>query len=92
MTVMIDPLSQDETVATLIDLMARAKAANEEAPLLFANQDIVEQWVLVPRAHLRTIESWYGEVDEVKAITMITDILADARLLGLKEDDDAEAP
>jgi hypothetical protein len=48
--------------------------------------------VLVPRAHLRTIESWYGEVDEVKAITMITDILADARLLGLKEDDDAEAP
>lgn len=76
----------------LVDLMGRAHAANEDAPLAYSSQDVADQWVLVPRAHLRTIQSWGGEVDEVEAIMMLANILADGRLLGVKEaDDDASS-
>lgn len=69
----------------LLDLMTRAEEAMNSAPVLYANQEIVDRWVLVPREHLRTIESWHGEIDEDRAIGMITEILADVRLIGLKD-------
>lgn len=74
----------ESPAAMLMNLMARANASNQEAPLLFADQDMVDQWVLVPRAHLQMIQSWGVNIDEVDAVLMIAKILADARLLGLK--------
>ena len=62
----------------------RAHAADSDSPILFAEQDIVDQWVLVPRIHVRTIQAWgrSGEIDEASAVLMCAEILADARLLG----------
>lgn len=75
----------------LVALLAgRAKEADECPPLIYTSQDIVDNWVLVPRAHLRTIQSWNGEIDEAKAIQIVTAILADARLLGRREASDVD--
>ena len=40
-----------------------------------------EVWVLVPRAHLRTIQGWDRHIGEVEAILMCAAILADAQLM-----------
>lgn len=72
-------------IDNLLDIMTRANAASNDPPLLYASDKIVDEWVLVPRAHLRTIASWSDQVDEIDAINMMTAILADARLLGRKD-------
>ena len=41
--------------------------------------------VLVPRRLLRKMQSWYGEIDDVAAILMCAEIMADARLIGEQE-------
>jgi hypothetical protein len=64
------------------DLIARAKAADTEPPIVYAPAAVVRDWVLVPRRHLKTIQGWDGEVDEVEAIMLLAEILADARLIG----------
>jgi hypothetical protein len=67
------------------DLTARAKAADTEPPVIYAPAAVVRDWVLVPRRHLKTIQGWDGEIDEVKAIMLLAEILADARLIGSTE-------
>lgn len=74
------------------DLERRADAASCESPLIYTDQEIADQWVLVPRVHMQTIMSWDGEITDLKAIRMITDIVADARLIGVKgEEPDVKA-
>ena len=68
--------------ATGDDLTARAKAADTDPPIVYAPAAVVRDWVLVPRRHLKTIQSWDGEIDEVEAIMLLAEILADARLIG----------
>lgn len=63
-------------------LRERARRADEDPPPLRASDDVVDEWVLVPRAHLRTIQSWAGQIDEAAAITMCGEIFLDARLIG----------
>jgi hypothetical protein len=67
------------------DIIARAKAADTEPPIIYAPAAVVRDWVLVPRRHLKTIQSWDGEIDEVEAIMLLAEILADARLIGSTE-------
>lgn len=73
-----------DAVAASMDLQARCLVSDEAEPILYAAKDIVDGWVLVPRAHLRTIQNWDGDIDEIDAIMMCAEILADARLIGLK--------
>ncbi len=78
----VAPAAGPHGLAAMIDLTVRALAASNEPPILFASDNIVDQWVLVPRKHLRTMLDWHGEIDETNAIMMCTAILADARPLG----------
>lgn len=77
-------------VENLLDLLTRADAASNDPPLLYASDEIVDKWVLVPRAHLRMIQSWGDQIDDISAINMITEILADARLIGRKDQPDVD--
>jgi hypothetical protein len=82
--------TQSARVADLLEatgnaFVARAKAADTEPPIVCAPAAVVRDWVLVPRRHLKTIQSWNGEIDEVDAIMLLAEILADARLIGSTE-------
>jgi hypothetical protein len=79
------------------DIYARAHAADTEPPILFASKEIAEEWVLVPRRHFKAIQSFdvaiYGpgeeqgdDINGTKAILMLAEILADARLLGVDDE------
>jgi hypothetical protein len=50
-------------------------------PVYAVDGDTAANWVLVPREHLRTMQSWNGEIDEVDAILMCAAIFRDAVIL-----------
>ncbi len=71
------------------DLAERAHAADTDPPIISTSaRTIADEWVLVPRKHLRTIQSWGGGIDEADAMLMCIEILADARLIGYVGDQD----
>lgn len=66
-----------------VDYMERARRAMEDPPLVYAPQEVADRWVLVPREHLRRAQMWGDAVTGEAAIEFATDVLADARLLGV---------
>lgn len=90
--------SKADHVKAMVELMTgvtedrlaeRALEASTAPPILYAPKAVADEWVLVPRHLLRQMAEWgaqpVNQMDTVKAVLMLAEVVADARLLGVEK-------